>query len=82
MPKNSPKGPKGAKKYQKVPKSANICQKVQEVPKIDKKGEFHCIGATIRTRREIQCLPYAAFFLSGWKEGEEEEASGDYLAGG
>ena len=63
MPKNSPKGPKGASKYQKVPKSANICQKVQEVPKIDKKGEFHCIGATIRTRREIQCLPYAGYFF-------------------
>ena len=27
------------------------------------KWRFHCIGATILTRRESQCLPYLGFFL-------------------
>ena len=26
-------------------------------------GDFFCMGATIHTSREIQCLPYAGFFL-------------------
>ena len=26
------------------------------------KGQFYCIGATIRTHGESQCLPYAGFF--------------------
>ena len=36
---------------QKMPKSAESV----------KKAGFHSIGATIRTRRESRCLPYAGF---------------------
>ena len=32
------------------------------MPKSVKKGGFQCIGGTIRTRQEIQCLPYVGFF--------------------
>ena len=31
--------------------------------KFPKKAGFHCIVATIRTRRERVCLPYAGFLL-------------------
>ena len=62
MPKKMPKGTTSAKKCQNGPKSA---QKSRQMPKSAKKfqtGGFHCIGATIRTRQESQCLPYARFF--------------------
>ena len=41
-----------AKKCPKVQKSVNTAR-------------FHSIGATNRTRRESQCLPYAGFLMQG-----------------
>ena len=43
---------KKRKKPNKVPKSAEKCEK----------AGFHGIGATVRTRRESRCLPYAGLF--------------------
>ena len=54
---SSKKGRKG----QKGPKSAKKCQKV---PTSAQKGGNHCIGATINTHQEIQCLLYAGFFAN------------------
>ena len=31
-------------------------------------GVYFGIGATIRTRQEFQCLPYAGFLLSNWDD--------------
>ena len=48
------KSAKNANNLEKVPKSSEMCQK---------KAGFHSIAATIRTRRESQCLLYAGFSL-------------------
>ena len=49
----------GEKKVQKWKLLAKHCPKLQ---KCVTKAMFHSIGATIRTCRESQCLPYARFF--------------------
>ena len=52
------------KRPRKVIKSAKnvefcLSKSAQKCKKRVKKAGFHGIGATIRTRRESQCLPYA-----------------------
>ena len=55
LQKVSGKSQKGQKKWQKMPKSAEK----------SKKAGFHSMGATIGTRQESLCLPYAGFILIG-----------------
>ena len=35
--------------------------------------KYYGIGATIRIGREIQCLPYMGFTISGWTWGRSED---------
>ena len=49
------------KVQKKVTKNYKSAQKSRKVSKI---AVFHSIGATIRTRQESLCLPYAEFFGS------------------
>ena len=52
------------KKKEKMPKMQETinAKKIPKVQKSVKKAGFHGAGATIRTRQESRCFPYAGFF--------------------
>ena len=62
MPKNSQKVPKMQKLQEKIKEKIERKKNATSARKCQKK--LYCIGATIHTRQEIQCLPYVEFFFS------------------